>query len=312
MKRPQPASLSFRNMNLNFNQWTELNFGGELTGPGGNINAHTQLKNYWNFHLGGNWNGSGLSTTDLRGGPALKSSGTKNIWFAFGSNDQKRLTGEAQIMLLGGNEKNSKQMFDLGISLGYRPSKSLKITLSPNFNSNNDELQYVTQQDYSNKTDYVFARIHQKTLSASLRINYIITPNLSIQYWGQPFFASGKYTEFKRITDSRASNYTDRFSLLTNNELAYVNADEQYRVSDQAGSQLYTFDQPDFNVKEFLSNMVVRWEYLPGSTIYLVWSQTRNQSVSNGNFDLQNDFNTLFDDKPYNVFLLKMSFRLGK
>ncbi len=307
----EPFSI-FRNMNLNFNQWTEWNFGGELTGPGGNINAHTQLKNYWNFHLGGNWNGSGLSTTELRGGPALKSSGTKNIWFAFGSNDQKRLTGEAQIMLLGGNEKNSKQMFDMGISLGYRPSKSLKITLSPSFNSNNDELQYVTQQDYSNKTDYIFARIHQKTLSASLRINYIITPNLSIQYWGQPFFASGKYTEFKRITDSRASNYTDRFSLLTDNELAYVNADEQYRVSDQAGSQLYTFDQPDFNVKEFLSNMVVRWEYLPGSTIYLVWSQTRNQSVSDGNFNLHNDFTTLFDDKPYNVFLLKMSFRLGK
>jgi len=307
----EPFSI-FRNMNLNFNQWTEWNFGGELTGPGGNINAHTQLKNYWNFHLGGNWNGVGLSTTELRGGPALKSSGSKNIWFAFGSNDQKRLTGEAQIMLLGGNEKNSKQMFDLGISFGYRPSKSLKITLSPNFNSNNDELQYVTQQDYSNKTDYVFARIHQKTLSASLRINYIITPNLSIQYWGQPFFASGKYTEFKRITDSRASNYTDRFSLLTDNELAYVNADEQYRVSDQAGSQLYTFDQPDFNVKEFLSNMVVRWEYLPGSTIYLVWSQTRNQSVSDGDFNLHNDFNTLFDDKPYNVFLLKMSFRLGK
>jgi len=307
----EPFSI-FRNMNLNFNQWTEWNFGGELTGPGGNINAHTQLKNYWNFHLGGNWNGVGLSTTDLRGGPALKSSGSKNVWFAFGSNDQKRLTGEAQIMLLGGNEKNSKQMFDCGISFGYRPSKSLKITLSPNFNSNNDELQYVTQQDYSNKTDYIFARIHQKTLSASLRVNYIITPNLSIQYWGQPFLASGKYSEFKRITNSRADNYADRFNLLNNNELAYLAPDEMYQVSDLSGNQLYTFDQPDFNVKEFLSNMVVRWEYLPGSTIYLVWSQTRNQSVSNGNFNFHNDFTTLFDDKPYNVFLLKMSFRLGK
>jgi len=215
-------------------------------------------------------------------------------------------------MILSGNEKNSKQMFDCGISLGYRPSKSLKITLSPSFNSNNDELQYVDQQDYSNKTDYIFARIHQKTLSASLRINYIITPNLSIQYWGQPFLASGKYTEFKRITNSRASNYTDRFSLLDSNEMDYIPNDEQYRVSDQAGSQLYTFDQPDFNKKEFLSNMVVRWEYLPGSTIYLVWSQTRNQSVSNGNFSFNNDITKLFDDKPYNVFLLKMSFRLGK
>jgi hypothetical protein len=307
----EPFSI-FRNMNLNFNQWTEWNFGGELTGPGGNVNGHTQLKNYWYLNLGANWNGQGLSTTELRGGPALKTSGTKNVWFAFGSNDQKRLTGEAQVMLLGGNEKNSKQMFDCGISLGYRPSKSLKITVSPSFNSNNDELQYVTQQDYSNKTDYIFARIHQKTLSASLRINYIITPNLSIQYWGQPFLASGKYTEFKRITDSRANNYTDRFSLLNNNELSYIASDDQYRVADQAGNQLYMFDQPDFNTKEFLSNMVIRWEYLPGSTIYLVWSQTRNQSISNGNFSFNNDITKLFDDKPYNVFLLKMSFRIGR
>lgn len=307
----EPFSI-FRNLNLNFNQWTEWNFGGELTGPGGNINAHTQLKNYWNFHWGVNINGEGLSSAELRGGPALKVTGTKNMWFAFGSNDQKRLTGEAQFMVLGGNENNSKKMFDCGISFGYRPSKNLKITLSPNFNKNNDELQYVTQQDYSNKTDYIFARIHQRTLSASLRINYIITPNLSIQYWGQPFLASGKYTEFKRITNSRANKYTDRFALLGGNELVYNAADEIYQVSDLTGNQLYTFDQPDFNFKEFLSNMVIRWEYLPGSTIYLVWSQNRNQSVANGSFHFRDDLNDLFNEKPYNVFLVKMSFRLGR
>jgi len=307
----EPFSI-FRNLNLNFNQWTEWNFGGELTGPGGNINAHTQLKNYWNFHWGVNINGEGLSSAELRGGPALKVTGTKNMWFAFGSNDQKRLTGEAQLMVLGGNENNSKKMFDCGISFGYRPSKNLKITLSPNFNKNNDELQYVTQQDYSNKTDYIFARIHQKTLSASLRINYIITPNLSIQYWGQPFLASGKYTEFKRITNSRANKYADRFALLGSNELGYNAADEIYQVSDLAGNQLYTFDQPDFNFKEFLSNMVIRWEYLPGSTIYFVWSQNRNQSVANGSFHFRDDLNDLFNEKPYNVFLVKMSFRLGR
>ena len=207
---------------------------------------------------------------------------------------------------------SAKHTDSYGISLRYRPSKSLKITLSPNFTSNNDQLQYVTQQEYSNKTDFIFARISQKTLSASLRINYNITPDLSIQYWGQPFLASGKYTEFKRITDSRAEKYADRFSQLTNNELSYLNSDEQYQVNDLSGNMLYKFDQPDFNVKEFLSNMVVRWEYLPGSTIFLVWSQTRNHTISNGNFNLNKDLTSLFDNKPYNVLLLKMSFRIGR
>lgn len=307
----EPFSI-FRNFNFNFNQWTEWNFSGELTGPGGNINMHTQLKNYWNFHLGGNLNGTGLSSSELRGGPALKGSGTKNIWFAFGSSDQKKLTAEVELMALSGNVKNSKNLMNYGLSLGYRPSKNLKITLSPSYTTNDDELQYVTQQDYSSRTDYIFARINQKTLSASLRVNYNITPDLSIQYWGQPFLASGKYSEFKRITDSRADSYSDRFSLFRNNELAYQAADEIYLVSNSAGNRLYSFDQPDFNVKEFLSNMVVRWEYRPGSTIFLVWSQTRNQSVSNGYFDFGKDMTTLFEDKPYNVLLLKMSFRLGR
>ncbi|MBL7965671.1 MAG: carbohydrate binding family 9 domain-containing protein [Prolixibacteraceae bacterium] len=307
----EPFSI-FRNMNLNFNQWTEWNFAGELTGPGGNINAHTQFKNYWNFHIGGNFNGEGLSTTELRGGPALKIPGTKNIWMAFGSNEQKKITGEVQAMFLSGNRKDYKNIFDIGVSLGYRPSKSLKITLSPNFNSNEDELQYVTQQEYAGKTDYIFSRINQKTLSASLRVNYNITPDLSIQYWGQPFISSGKYSEFKRITNSRASEYNDRFQLMSTNELGYIPPDEVYKVSDTSGNFLYNFDQPDFNVKEFLSNMVVRWEYKPGSTLFLVWSQNRNQSVANGSFHFRDDLTDLFDDKPYNVFLVKMSFRIGR
>lgn len=307
----EPFSI-FRNLNLNFNQWTEWNFAGELTGPGGNINAHTQFKNYWRFSFGTNYNGEGLATSELRGGPALKVSGTKNLWFSIGSNDQKKITAGFQMMALESNVKDAKSIYDYNLSLAYRPSKSLKITVTPSFNTNNDELQYVTQQEYGNTTDYLFARIRQKTLSASLRVNYNITPDLSIQYWGQPFVSSGKYSEFKRITNSRADAYDDRFALLTPQELSYQAQDELYRVNDPQGSSLYTFDQPDFNIKQFLSNMVVRWEYMPGSTIYLVWSQTRNHHLANGNFDMENDVRQLFDTKPYDVFLVKMSVRLGR
>lgn len=184
--------------------------------------------------------------------------------------------------------------------------------MNPDFTDNNAELQYVTQHEYFKQTDYVFARIHQKTLSASLRVNYNITPDLSIQYWGQPFLSSGKYTEFKKITNGRADYYADRFSYFAGNELAYNAAVEQYMVYDQSGNNLYSFDQPDFNIKAFLSNMVVRWEYKPGSTIYLVWSQKRDESVQNGNFNLADDMRDLFNNKPYNVFLFKASFRIGR
>ncbi len=307
----QPFSI-FRNLNLNLNQWTEWNFAGESLGPGGNFNAHTQFKNYWNFNLGTNINGESLSTTELRGGPALKLPGTKNVWFAFGSNDQKKLTAEMEFMIMKNNVENSKNMTSYSFGFGYRPSKNLKITLSPGYTMNEDELQYVTQQEYGNQKDYVFGRINQNTLNASLRINYNITPDLSIQYWGQPFISTGNYTEFKKITDGRADAYTNRFYTFPSNEISYDASSNQYHISNSGGNKLYTFDQPNFDVREFLSNMVVRWEYLPGSTIYLVWSQTRSQTNSTGNFDVNNDMTSLFQTKPYNVFLLKMSFRIGK
>jgi hypothetical protein len=178
---------------------------------------------------------------------------------------------------------------------------------------NNDEMQYVDQPSYNgDQKDYVFARINQETLSASLRVNYNITPDLSIQYWGQPFVSAGEYTEYKKITNGRADDYHNRFYSFSSSEISYDADNELYRVSDPSGNELYAFSKPDFNIKEFLSNMVVRWEYLPGSTLYLVWSQTRSQSESDGNFDYGNNMNELFDTHPYNVFLMKLSFRIGR
>jgi len=294
------------------NQWTEWNFNRDMVGPGGNVNANTQFKNYWNFNFTINYNGDGLSSTELRGGQALKIVGNKSFSMSLSSNDQKKLTAEVDYSTLGGNIKDTKQLNSYGLIFGYRPSKSLKITLSPNFSTNNDRMQYVDQQVYSGQTDYIFARINQTTLSASLRVNYNITPDLSIQYWGQPFLSSGKYSEFKKITNARAEYYNDRFSIFTGDNISYDPSAAQYSINDASGKELYRFNQPDFNVKEFLSNMVIRWEYLPGTTIYLVWSQTRNQSVSDGNFNLHSDLSSLFDNKPYNVFLLKLSFRIGR
>jgi len=307
----EPFSV-FRNLNLNFNQWMEWNFAGESLGPGGNINVHTQLKNYWSFHAGTNFNGDGLSTTELRGGPALKYSGSKNVWVSFSSNEQKKITIDGNFWAMQGTQKGSKSGYSYNAGLAYRPSKNLKITVSPEFSVNRDELQYVDQFEHGTTKNYLFASIDQKTLSASIRVNYNITPDLSIQYWGQPFVSAGKYTEFKHITNGRADRYADRFQVLGANEISYLPNEEVYRVSDVSGNQLYRFDQPDFNVKEFLSNMVLRWEYKPGSTIFLVWSQTRSQSVGNGGFDFRGDLTNLFDEKPYNVLLLKMSFRLGR
>ncbi len=303
----------FRNANLNLNQWVQFDFGGNVTAPGGNINGYAQLKNYWNVNFSYNISGDQLSHSALRGGPSLITPGYKNLYFGFSTNQQKKLTFDFSTGHYINNEREFRKSDFYGIGIGYRPVKSLRIDLSPGYSTESTDLQYVDQADFQNGKRYIFAHIDRNTLNMSVRINYNITPDLTIQYWGQPFIATGSYSDYKFITNSKADELTDRYQLYSQDQISYNEADEMYRIDDNlSGSADYSFDKPDFNVKEFLSNLVVRWEYRPGSTLYLVWSQTRSESRDNGSFDFSRDVDRLFNEKPHDVFLLKLSYRIGK
>ena len=136
-------------------------------------------------------------------------------------------------------------------------------------------MQYVSTGDVSGDPRYVVGEIDQTTFSMSVRMTYMITPNLSIQYWGQPFGTSGIYSNYKNITDSRASEYHERYSPVPSDWLTLSNG--QYQVDESNnGTVDYSFSKPDFNFGQFRSNMVIRWEYIPGSTAFLVWTQEMN------------------------------------
>ncbi len=303
----------FREANLNFNQWLSWDFGGNLEVAGGNINWYGQFKNYWRLFGGFNVNGTQLLNSALRGGPALKIPGYKNIFLGMSTNQQKKIMFDISTAQYFSNEKGFRRIKNFEVGVGYRPMKTLNINISPEISTTKNDLQYVTQKDYNEGKKYIFAHIDRKTLNMSIRLDYNITPDLSVQFWGQPFIASGKYSEFKYITNSKAPDLTDRYNLFSPNQVSYNPDDEEYRIDDNLdGNTDYSFGKPDFNFKEFLSNMVVRWEYKPGSTLYLVWSQNRNSSVSDGSFDFNRDIDRLFKEKAYNIFLIKLSYRLGR
>jgi hypothetical protein len=210
-------------------------------------------------------------------------------------------------------EKGFRTNTSINIGVGYRPMKTLSLNLTPGFTIYRNDLQYVTQTDYANSKRYIMAYIDRNTVNMSIRINYNITPDLTIQYWGQPFIATGEYSGFKYITDSKAAELNNRYQLYSDDQITYDVSSEMYLVDDnQDGNKDYSFDKPDFNVKEFLSNLVLRWEYRPGSTVYLVWSQNRNHYVNNGAFNLSGDVNTLFEEPAHNIFLIKFSYRFGR
>ncbi|MBN1819387.1 MAG: carbohydrate binding family 9 domain-containing protein [Prolixibacteraceae bacterium] len=303
--------LIFREANLNLNQWVSWDWGGNMKYAGGNINGYTQFKNYWSMFGSFNISSTQRSNSLLRGGPALKTPGYINFNLGFNSNQQKKLTLNLSTGYNSSFEKDFSKNSRLYVGIGYRPIKTLSINLSPGFNDSKTNLQYVTQSTYGNETRYIFAHIDRKTLSMSVRINYNITPDLSIQYWGQPFVATGKYSDFKHITDSKAGNLEDRYHLYGSDQISF-NSDTYYIDENRDNSNDYSFGKPDFNVKEFLSNLVLRWEYKPGSTLFLVWTQNRSGYVNDGSFNFSDDFSGIFDEKPYNIFLVKLSYRLGR
>ncbi len=308
----EPFSI-FRDININGHQFGAWDFGGNKTGIGGSIRTSAQFTNYWRGSFSFSLNGTQQSNSALRGGPALIEPGYKYVRFGFFSNQQKKITFELSGGQYFSNENGYRSIKDYELEIGYRPFKSLKVGIAPGINSYNNDLQYVTQSGYNNDTRYVMAHIDRTTVNMSLRINYNITPDLTIQYWGQPFVATGEYTEFKHITDSKADNLTDRYNIYTDQQISFNEENQTYLIDDNVdGTVDYSFGKPDFNVKEFLSNLVVRWEYRPGSTVYLVWSQTRNEYQNDGTFDFTNDVKDLFSEKPKNIFLLKFSYRIGR
>ncbi|MFH1941940.1 MAG: DUF5916 domain-containing protein, partial [bacterium] len=301
----EPFSI-FRSFNINLNQWRGWNFSGENTFDGGNTNMNMQFKNYWEFGMGIGLNAEGLSQSSLRGGPALVYPGRVNNWFSIETDSRKPFQVE-----LDGSNSWSRDGFSHSHSIRpeitWRPMNAFSLSLNPFYSINKDDLQYVeTIEDGENR--YIFGRIDQKTLGLVMRFTYNITPSLTIQYYGQPFVSAGKYSHLKRITEPRAKAYGDRFHTYAGNEIQYDVNDEEYRIDeDLDGTVDYAVGNPDFNFRQFRSNLVIRWEYTPGSTLFLVWSQGRTGFESMGDFSFRNDMRNLFEVYPHDVFLIKLS-----
>ena len=304
----------YRRYNINGDIYIGHNFGGDVVGKGFEWNGSMGLKNYWNVWTGGNLSGNSLSSGMLRGGPMMKLPGNLRIYGGFSSDNRKKLTFQVFANVSRGYENNSRSLYT-GMDITYKPTNFLFFTLSPGFNPSFTELQYVTEENIGGSDKYIFASIDRKTISASFRINVNLSPDLTLQYWGQPFIASGKYYDHKYILDPMADDFRNRFWTYSPAQKTFDMENNNYRVDmNLDGTTDFTIENKDFNFQEFLSNMVVRWEYNPGSTLYLVWSQTRSFSNESGVMRYFNDLGDLFNrdnDIPHNVFLVKFSYRFG-
>jgi hypothetical protein len=302
----EPFSI-FRSLSINTNLWRDNNFAGELAYWGGNINGNFQFTNYWNFGTGINFNGESLSATALRGGPSLKIPGGWNNWAFLSTDGRKDLQASINTFIFWGEQ--SKQQ-NINLSIGYKPSKAITMSLGSSYSPSWRELQFVDNIDFNNETRYINASINQEVYALSFRFNYSITPDISVQFYGRPFIAKGKYYNFKRIINSRASSYRDRFHTFTASQIVTNPSNDMYTVDENSdGTPDYWFDNPNFNYRAYQSNLVLRWEFRPGSALFLVWSRGKESSEMDYNRSIGFDTGELFSSYPHDVVLLKLSYR---
>ena len=301
----------YRRINVNFNQWSGWDFGGNYLYVGGNMNTYVQFKNYWSVQPGFELGGESVDRSNLRGGPAIKVPGGTSLWGFVNTDDRKKLNLGLGVVYYTSWQKNST-MLRGSMDITYRPVKSLQLSLNPFYEFGYDRLQYIQTVDDVPGRRYLMGRIDYHMIRADLRVNLSLTPELSIQYWGQPFMFAGEYSEIKKATETMATAYDDRFHTFTPEEISYDEADNVYHISEKDGVLAsYTIDNPDFKVFEWRSNLVARWEYIPGSAVYLVWSQGRMGDDCVGIPDIGNDMKDLFSNKAHNVFLVKLTYRIS-
>lgn len=307
----EPFSI-FRRLHISADYFQAWDFGGYKAINGTELQVHTQFKNFWSAMVFMDLNGEVRYNSLLRGGPSIKIPGEFSLMIGMETDERKKLVLEPGWHLSKGFE-GSENSWEVSLEVEYRPVNSLNISLEPEFSRSNRILQYTSCQDVSETDRYIFASIDQTLLSMSIRLNLTLIPDLTIQYWGQPFIATGNYHDFKYIKDGLAGEFSDRYHKYTDTEIRLNENDNIYTINEQGtGLPEYTFSNPDFNVKEFLSNLVIRYEYRPGSVIYLVWSQTRDDFTTDSRFNMGSDITGIWKIKPTNVFLLKLSYRLGR
>lgn len=305
----EPFSI-FRTLRLNMDQFNMWDFGGNRAVSGLEAGSFAVFKNLWRANIHLSLMGDMRMNSFLRGGPSMLLPGEFSFRGEFTTDERKKLIFEPGFHFEKGFENRSSS-YDYSVEMEYRPTNSLNISLEPEYSIENNMLQYVSCPENADAERYVFASIEQSVLALSMRVNLTLSPNLTFQFWGQPFIATGSYSNFKHITDPEADNFSDRYYLYKENEIRYDKMEETYFVEEERGSQ-YCFENPDFNVKEFLTNLVVRWEYQPGSVFYVVWSQSRDQYDGYGTFNFSHDMADMVKIKPTNVFLIKFSYRIGR
>jgi len=283
-----------------FRSW---NFGGDVTWTGLFQNGRFQFLNYYRLNYFMAYNPETVSFRRTRGGPLTVNPAGWDGGMFLRSDDRKSLVFGVGFER-SDYQKDADRSWEIETEIEWKPSSSLSLAFTPAFRRSFTSAQYVDTFEDPNALTfgnrYVFADLQQTTLSGGLRLNWVFTPKLSLQLYAQPLIASGDYENFKELARPRSYD----FSVFDDSTLT-VDPDGQ---AGPAKSLETKIGNRDFNFRSLRGNAVLRWEYTPGSTLYLVWTQSRSDEEAIGDFRFGRSLNRLFSAKADNIFAIKMTY----
>jgi hypothetical protein len=272
--------------------WHNINvgYGNNLDGValmrGGNYNNYIELKNYWYVGMG-TWQDYARTYSDreTRGGPPAPIPIGQNVWFSVDTDSRKwYMVG----LHVGGGDTWDGQYYSVSTYFEFRPRSNIQLSAGPSFRSDWGVSRWLgyTEDEAGEREDDIFGEQAAKRLDMTVRGTVNFTRDISLQVYAQPFMAAVDYTNFKVLAPP--------------DDYEYIGKD----TYDEAE------EQPDFNWASFNSNMVLRWEYKPGSTLFFVWAHTRDTTTGFGNFQVDRDWDYLFASAATNTFLIKLNYWL--
>jgi hypothetical protein len=300
----------FRWASANFTEYITYDYGWENTNKGLDFNINGQFKNYFTSGAGINYAGTALSRSELWGGPALLLPPVLSL-SAFTETD-----GRKKIIFRASTSQNFGQQNYLSnhrytLEITYKPTNTLYFSLIPQYTSGFNQIQYVTEVSFNGEPRYIMASLNKKVYELQLRLNVSFTTELSLQCYAQPYIFAGKYSDYKQITEPRSDVFTKRFHQYSQ-EISYNASWNAYLIDeDQNGETDFGFYKPDFHSLQFRSNLVLRWEYKTGSSLYLVWSQGRTDIAEGGENNFGQYAKDLWNTHPRNDLMLKISYLLN-
>jgi len=288
-----------------------FNYDGDLVDRQGQLFAAFTFLNYWDFNTFYMYRPQRLDDQLTRGGPVLMRAAQNYIQANLNTDSRKNV-----VFSLSPNYSCRDGVCSYYIQTGVtlHPRSNVQLELGPSYNDARTRAQYVTAKADPTATAmygsrYVFADLHQREFGMDTRLNWTFTPTLTLEVFAQLLISSGAYTNFKEYTEPRTLDraiYGVDVGTITNSGGTYI------VDPDGAGpADTLSFADPNFNFRSLRGNAVLRWEFHPGSTLYLVWTQSRADQQTVPDFNFDRDFAALKSTQPENVFLVKVSYWIG-